>query len=108
MGVSADFLICGSDDGWVYVWDIAGADKVKDAASKQQVRCRRSCQIHISIFSAPMRTLLCGSRACKGFLTAAAWPRGCHPASEVHELLLVSGQQLNVGYSEETGHRQAT
>ncbi|KAK9850113.1 hypothetical protein WJX84_008956 [Apatococcus fuscideae] len=36
MGVSADFLICGSDDGWVYVWDIAGADKVKDAASKQQ------------------------------------------------------------------------
>ena len=35
MGVPADFLICGSDDGWVYVWDIAGSDKIKDAASKQ-------------------------------------------------------------------------
>ena len=35
MGVPADFLICGSDDGWVYVWDLAGSDKAKDAASKQ-------------------------------------------------------------------------
>ncbi len=35
MGAPSDFLICGSDDGWVYVWDLAGSEKGRDAASKQ-------------------------------------------------------------------------
>ena len=39
MGVPADFLVCGSDDGWVYVWDLAGSEKGLNAASKQVRSC---------------------------------------------------------------------